>query len=63
MQRILADLSEDDVKWLDQLAASEGKSRAAVLRDAVSAYREGIQAEGIEHFFGIWRERDGAPGE
>lgn len=63
MQRILADLSEDDVKWLDQLAAAEGKSRAAVLRDAVSSYRAGVQSGAIERFFGIWRDRAGEPGE
>ena len=31
MPRILADLPEDDIEWLDQLAAEQGKSRAQVL--------------------------------
>ena len=35
MTRILADLPDDDIKWLDQLAAEQGKSRAAVVREAV----------------------------
>jgi hypothetical protein len=39
MTRILADLPEDDVKWLDAQAAEQGKSRAQLLREAVSAYR------------------------
>ena len=39
MTRILADLPDEDIKWLDQLAAEQGKSRAAVLREAVEAYR------------------------
>lgn len=39
MPRILADLPDDDIKWLDQLAAEQGKSRASVLRDAVSTYK------------------------
>lgn len=39
MTRILVDLPDEDIKWLDQLAADQGKSRAAVLREAVEAYR------------------------
>lgn len=57
MPRILADLPDDDIKWLDQLAAEQGKSRAAVLRDAVSAYR-GPPSPGdsswIDRGFGLW---------
>jgi predicted transcriptional regulator len=63
MARILADLSDEDVRWLDELASSEGKSRAAVLREAVSASRDGVQAKGIERFFGIWRDRESGAGE
>ena len=63
MPRILADLPEDDVQWLDALAANQGKSRAAVLREAVSAYREATQGTGIERYFGIWRDRAGETGE
>ena len=39
MTRILADLPDEDIKWLDALAAEQGKSRASILREAVSAYR------------------------
>ena len=39
MTRILADLPDDDIKWLDARAAVQGKSRASVLREAVSAYK------------------------
>ena len=63
MPRILADLPEDDVKWLDALAAGQGKSRAAVLREAVAAYREAAQEAGIERYFGIWRDRTSESGE
>ena len=41
MTRILADLPDEDIKWLDELAAEQGKSRASVLREAVAAYRDG----------------------
>ena len=38
MTCILADLPDEDIKWLDQLAAEQGKSRAAVLREAVVGF-------------------------
>ncbi|MBT2188093.1 ribbon-helix-helix protein, CopG family [Sphingobium nicotianae] len=52
--RFLADLSDEDVKWLDARAAEEGKSRAAVLREAVGAYRAEQAKQGIERYFGLW---------
>ncbi len=57
MARILADLPDDDIKWLDRLAEEQGKSRASVLREAVSAYRGGTARDGIERYFGIWKGR------
>ena len=39
MTRILADLPDDDIKWLDARAAEKGKSRASVLREAAPGYR------------------------
>src|SRR3546814_21172240 len=54
MTRILADLPDEDIKWLDQLAADQGKSRAAVLRDAVAAYRPQGPLDWIEAGFGAW---------
>ncbi len=58
MTRILADLPDDDIRWLDQLAAEQGKSRAAVLRDAVAAYRPHAPNDWIEKGFGAWKDRD-----
>lgn len=63
MPRILADLPDEDVRWLDALAARRGQSRAAVLREAVSAFREASQGAGIERYFGIWRDRANEPNE
>lgn len=57
MSRILADLPEEDIRWLDRLAAEQGKSRAAILRDAVSAFRSKGQPDWIERGFGLWRDR------
>jgi hypothetical protein len=61
MPRILADLPEEDIKWLDDRAAEQGKSRAAVLREAVSAYKAKSSASGnrdwIERGYGYWANR------
>ena len=57
MTRILADLPDEDIKWLDQLAAEQGKSRAAVLREAVVAYRpehSESDTDWIDKGFGLW---------
>jgi hypothetical protein len=58
MTRILADLPDDDIKWLDARAAEQGKSRASVLREAVATYK--AQAEPSKNLdwldagFGLW---------
>jgi hypothetical protein len=54
MTRILADLPDDDIKWLDRIAEEQGKSRAAMLREAVSAYRAETPQDGLEVGFGLW---------
>ncbi|PKP88111.1 MAG: CopG family transcriptional regulator [Alphaproteobacteria bacterium HGW-Alphaproteobacteria-16] len=58
MTRILADLPEDDIKWLDQRAAELGRSRAAVLREAVTAYRAEAPKDWLEAGFGAWKDRE-----
>lgn len=61
MTRILADLPDDDIKWLDARAAEQGKSRASVLREAVSAYRAETPSSDkawLDQAFGIWKGRD-----
>ena len=61
MTRILADLPDEDIKWLDRLAAEQGKSRAAVLREAVVGYRAqtaySTGKEWLDQAFGIWKDR------
>lgn len=65
MTRILADLPDDDIKWLDQLADEQGKSRAQILRDAVAAYRAyapaGAKNSWIERGAGLWQDRSDVP--
>jgi len=53
MSRILADLPDDDIEWLDRIAAESGRSRAAVLREAVTAYRS-AHVDWLERGFGLW---------
>lgn len=61
MTRILADLPDEDIRWLDARAAELGQSRASVLRDAVSAYKaQAHSASGkdwLDQAFGIWKDR------
>ena len=60
MTRILADLPEDDLKWLDAHAAEQGKSRASVLREAVATYKaQAKPASGkdwLDQAFGAWKK-------
>jgi predicted transcriptional regulator len=58
MTRILADLPDDEIKRLDQLAYEQGKSRAAVLREAVAAYRPHGSLDWLDAGFGAWKDRD-----
>ena len=61
MARILADLPEDDLKWLDASAAEQGRSRASLVREAVSSYRAQSAASNdlawLDQAFGIWKDR------
>lgn len=53
--RTLVDLPDDDVNWLDATARAEGKSRAAIVRDAIAAFRQRDGAAGMETYFGLWQ--------
>ena len=61
MTRILADLPDDDIKWLDQLASEQGKSRASMLREAVASYKaQAVMSKSkdwLDQAFGIWKDR------
>lgn len=63
MTRILADLPDDDIKRLDRIAREQGKSRAAVLREAVSAYNaQPVRDDNswIDQGFGLWARHGAA---
>jgi predicted DNA-binding protein len=56
--RVLIDLPDDDIDWLDRQAAGAGKSRAALVREIITAYRTQTGKNGIERFFGAWKTRE-----
>ncbi len=55
--RTLVDIPEDDISWLDQRAAEEGKSRTAIVREAVEAFRDARSGDWIDRGFGLWKDR------
>lgn len=61
--RTIVDIPEDDIRWLDQKAAETGKSRTAIVREAVENYRieAGNDGErrlaGLRAGFGAWKHR------
>lgn len=63
--RTLVDIPADDISWLDARARAEGKSRAAVVREAVSSYRaeqaKPVDKSWIEEGAGYWSDRRDIP--
>lgn len=61
MTRILADLPDEEIERLDRIAQAQGKSRAAVLREAVASYKAEPNLSGskewLEIGFGAWKGR------
>lgn len=55
--RTLVDIPDDDVEWLDGKASADGKSRAALIREALAAYRAAASADWIDKGFGLWSGR------
>lgn len=62
MTRILADLPDEDIKWLDARAAEQGKSRASVLREVVASYKAQSSRSGSRDWIargaGYWKDRE-----
>lgn len=55
--RTLVDIPDQDIEWLDRRAAETGKSRAALVREAIAAFRAEARNQGIDAYFGLWRDR------
>ena len=54
MPRFLVDIPDDDLSRIDFIARTQGKSRAAVLREAVSEYIAESSKDWLEAGFGLW---------
>ena len=54
MPRFLVDIPDDDLAKIDSIARSEGKSRAAVLREAVAEYIAESSKDWLDAGFGLW---------
>ena len=55
--RTIVDIPEEDVRWLDQRAAETGKSRTALVREAVAAFRSDADLDWIKRASGLWKNR------
>lgn len=52
--RTLVDIPEADLKALADLVARTGKSRAALIREAIAGYVRQQQESSFEDAFGLW---------
>jgi hypothetical protein len=61
MTRILADMPDEDIKWLDETAIALGRSRESLIGEAVAFFRGSPDAdknlEWLEAGFGLWKDR------
>jgi len=54
MPRFLVDIPDDDLARLDAIAKAEGRSRAAVIQDAVAEHIAASTKDWLEAGFGLW---------
>jgi predicted transcriptional regulator len=55
--RTLVDIHEPDLKELDRLASRERRSRAALVRQAISEYLDRRTPQALDDAYGLWGER------
>ena len=56
--RTIIDIPEEVVAILDEVGIRTKRSRASLIRDAVSAYLKEVQCEQSKAAFGIWKSRE-----
>lgn len=55
--RALVDIEESQLRDLDRLAKQQGRSRAALIREAVADYLGKRGEQTIDDAFGLWGDR------
>jgi metal-responsive CopG/Arc/MetJ family transcriptional regulator len=55
--RTLVDIDALQLRALDEMAEREKRSRASLLRQAVTEYLEKRTARPLDHAFGLWGDR------
>ena len=55
--RALIDIEEKQIRELDRLAKSQGRSRASLIREAVSEFLSTKGRDSGKDAFGLWGER------
>jgi len=55
--RTIVDIPDEVVASLDDVARRTQRSRAALIRDAVSCYLQEVHTEKAEAAFGVWKSR------
>ena len=63
MTRILADLPDEDIDRLDALGASQKRSRASLLREAIRLFlaQATDDRSWIDRGYGLWADREDIP--
>jgi hypothetical protein len=62
--RTIVDIPEEDIRWLDERARDTGKSRTALVREAVETYRAEVGSASDRRLaalrvgFGAWKNRN-----
>jgi len=56
--RILVDVPDAQLKELARLGAASKRSRAAIIREAISSYLSGVKRSQIDDAFGIWGDHE-----
>ena len=55
--KVLANIPDEAVRWLDAEAKRRGSSRAALIRQAVDKLRTDATRDWLEVGFGLWKHR------
>jgi hypothetical protein len=59
VSRILIDLPEEDIKLLDAIKNIQNRSRAEIIRHAISGYLRDNRLDKAKNAFGAWQGQNG----